>query len=633
MRDSPAPAFDRALVRGADVNASPCLGASLKEGSRCEFLVWAPAAERVEVITAPRAEEISTARSLPLTKTDRGYFHGVFEGLGQHTRYFYLLDGSKRRPDPASRFQPEGVHGPSRVIGPAFPWSDGFWSGLKLRDYILYELHVGLFTPEGTFDALIGCLDDLRRLGVTAVEIMPVAQFPGDRNWGYDGAYPFAVQNTYGGPRGLKKFVNECHLRGMAVTLDVVYNHLGPEGNYLGDFGPYFTDRYRTPWGSALNFDGAGSDEVRRFFIENALYWIDECHIDALRLDAVHAIVDRSPSPFLAELSGAVQKRAEQLKRRVYLIAESDLNEIGLIRPRDLGGYGLDGHWNDDFHHCLHTLLTGENTGYYVDFGRLGQLAKAFREGFVYSGEYSVYRERRHGSSSLGAPPERFVVFAQNHDQVGNRFNGERLGALVPFEALKTAAAAVILSPFTPLLFMGEEYGETAPFQYFASHSDPDLIEAVRMGRLAEFGAFRREGDVPDPRAQDTFNRCKLHRELASEGDHSVLLRFYTELLRLRKALIPSSRVEAVLFNGTEKVLLVHLRSRREAVALFHFGPTPGCAPLKWPPGAWVKVLDSAQERWGGPGSRIPRELSGEKEVSVCFEPYSCAFFTDRKNS
>jgi maltooligosyltrehalose trehalohydrolase len=583
--------------------------------------------------TDPRAEGNFHAGPLLLAKRDRGYFHAIFEGVAPPTRYYYLLDDEKRRPDPASRFQPEGVHGPSQVVDPSFPWSDAFWSGHDLRDYILYELHVGLFTPEGNFDGAIGRLDELARLGITAVELMPVGQFPGDRNWGYDGAYPFAVQNSYGGANGLKRFVNECHLRGMAVALDVVYNHLGPEGNYLGDFGPYFTDRYRTPWGMALNFDGAESDEVRRYFLENARYWIEECHIDALRLDAIHAIMDRSPRPFLTELSEAVHRLAERLGRRVYLIAESDLNEVRLIRPQERGGQGLDAHWNDDFHHCLHTVLTGENNGYYADFGRLGQLAKAFRDGFVYSGQYSAYRRRRHGSPSRGEPPERLVVFAQNHDQVGNRFQGERLSSLVPFEALKTAAAAVILSPFTPLLFMGEEYGETAPFQYFVSHSDPALIEAVRLGRFAEFSAFHREGDAPDPQAEDTFRRCKLHRELASRANHNILLHFYRELLRLRKSILPSSKVREVLSSGTEKVLLVHLGGRREAVSVFHFGHTAGCTALKWPPGPWIKLLDSAQKRWGGPGSRIPEVLGGDRGVYFCLEPWSFAFFVDRQNS
>ena len=316
---------------------------------------------------------------------------------------------------------------------------------------MLYELHVGTFTAQGTFDAIVPHLDELKDLGITSIELMPVAQFPGDRNWGYDGVYPFAVQNSYGGPEGLKRLVNACHQRGLAVTLDLVYNHLGPEGNYLQDFGPYFTDRYRTPWGSAINFDGPESDEVRRFFIENALYWVTEFRVDALRLDAVHGIFDFSALHFLQELAAAVHEQAEQLNRRIYVIAESDLNDVRIVRSPELGGYGLDAQWNDDFHHALHTLLTGERTGYYEDFGRIQDLAKAFAEGFVYSGAYSPARRRRHGNSSKDLAAPRFVVFAQNHDQVGNR---HRLSALVSFEWLKLAAAVVLLSPFIPLLFI-----------------------------------------------------------------------------------------------------------------------------------------------------------------------------------
>jgi maltooligosyltrehalose trehalohydrolase len=334
---------------------------------------------------------------------------------------------------------------------------------------------VGAYTKKGTFESIIPHLDELKKLGITAIELMPVAQFPGTRNWGYDGVYPYAVQNSYGGPEGFKRLVNACHGRGLALVLDVVYNHLGPEGNYLWDFGPYFTDRYKALWGFSINFDGPHSDDVRHYFIQNALYWVTEFHVDALRVDAVHAILDFSAEPFLEELASAVHDEAKRLNRRVYLIAESALNDTRVIRSREFGGYGLDAQWNDDFHHALHTVLTGERMGYYRDFGRLQDLAKALLEGFVYSGEYSPYRRRRHGNSSRDIPAHRFVVFSQNHDQVGNRMRGERLSELVCFERTKLAAGVMTLSPFIPLLFMGEEYGETAPFQYFVSHSDPDL--------------------------------------------------------------------------------------------------------------------------------------------------------------
>ena len=477
------------------------LGAIPGENGRCCFRVWAPRAEKVEVrLVAPQE------RLLPLKKAEAGYFHGVLERVEPGARYFYRLDGTRERPDPASRFQPEGVHGPSQVIEPDFPWTDQGWCGLGLPAYVIYEIHVGAFTPAGTFEAVIPHLAELKELGITALELMPVAQFPGRRNWGYDGVFPYAVQNSYGGPAGLKRLVDACHRHGLAVILDVVYNHLGPEGNYLGDYGCYFTDRYRTPWGEAVNFDGPHSDEVRRFFIENALYWIGDCHIDALRLDALHAIFDQSPQPFLAELAEAVHAQAEGLNRRVHLMAESDLNDVRLIRPPELGGYGLDAHWNEDFHHALHTLLTGEQGGYYEDFGRLAQLAKAFREGFVYSGQYSPYRRRRHGSSSRGLPGQRFIVFAQNHDQVGNRLLGDRLTRLVSFEALKLAAGAMILSPFLPLLFMGEEYGEVAPFHYFISHSDPAV---GGRGAPGAPGGVRRpltgRPSLPTPRQRKPF--------------------------------------------------------------------------------------------------------------------------------
>lgn len=342
----------------------PGLGAIYLGDGRCRFRVWAPFSQRVQVhIIAPQD------RVVPLARDSWGYHQGMVEGAEPGSLYLYLLDGGKERPDPASRSQPQGVHGPSEVVDPTFPWEDGAWSGLPLRDYVIYELHVGTFTPEGTFEAVIPHLDYLRDLGVTAVELMPVAQFPGGRNWGYDGVYPFAVQDSYGGPSGLKLLVDACHQRGLAVALDVVYNHRGPEGNYLGDYGPYFTERYRTPWGHALNFDGADSDDVRRYFVENALFWVTEYHVDALRLDAVHAILDHAPRTFLEDLAEAVHEQAERLNRRVYLMPESSANDARLIRSRELGGYGLDAQWNDDFHHALHTLLTGERQGYYQDYG------------------------------------------------------------------------------------------------------------------------------------------------------------------------------------------------------------------------------------------------------------------------
>jgi maltooligosyltrehalose trehalohydrolase len=559
----------------------------------------------------------------------RGYYEVIVADVEPGALYRYRLDGALERPDPASQCQPQDVHGPSQVVDARFDWADGAWCGLPLRDYIIYELHVGTFTTEGTFEAIIPRLAELKALGITALELMPIAQFPGGRNWGYDGVYPFAVQHSYGGATGLQQLVQACHRQGLAVVLDVVYNHLGPDGNYLADYGPYFTERYKTPWGAALNFDGPHSDEARRFFIENALYWVTVFHIDALRLDAVHAIVDHSARPFLEELELALQARAEALNRRIYATAESALNDSRLIRSRDLGGYGLDTQWNDDFHHALRVLLTGERGGYYQDFGELQQLAKAFREGFVYTGEYSRYRCRRHGNSSRDIPAQRFVVFAQNHDQVGNRLLGERLSQLVSWEALKLAAGAVILSPFIPLLFMGEEYGETAPFQYFISHLDEQLVDAVRRGRREEFASFIWQVEPPDPQDIMTFNRGKLNPHLRREGRHRALFTYYQELIRLRKELpalahLSKERLD-VLGLERQKTLCVRRWCETQHVCmLLHFGRIPTALRVPLPTGQWHKRLDSAEERWCGPGSAAELAVASDGEVSLTLPPESC---------
>jgi maltooligosyltrehalose trehalohydrolase len=503
--------------------------------------------------------------------------------------------------------QPEGVHGPSEVIDPRFEWHDGQWSGLPIEKYLIYELHVGTFTSDGTFQAVIPHLDHLAELGITAIELMPIGQFPGSRNWGYDGAYPFAVQNSYGGPAGLKTLVDACHSRGMAAILDVVYNHLGPEGNYLSQFGPYFTDRYKTPWGTAINFDGAHSDEVRHFFIANALEWITDYHFDALRLDAVHAILDHSALNFLEELAQAVHAQAAALNRRIYLIAESALNDTRLIRPSKLGGYDLDAQWNDDFHHSLHSLLTQECEGYYADFGGFRHMVQAFSEGFVYAGCYSVSRGRRHGNSSREVPPGKFIVYAQNHDQIGNRMLGERLSSLVSFEALKLASALVLLSPFIPLLFMGDEYGETAPFQYFVSHSDPQLIEAVRRGRREEFSSFKWQGQPPDPQDEATFLGSKLDHSLKHDGHHRVLLSFNKELMRLRRSLpalshLSKNEMDVIGLEAENMLAVRRWKGESEVLMIFNFDGSQIHRSQKVPDGTWHKRLDSADSRWLGGG-------------------------------
>ena len=557
-------------------------------------------------------------------------------------RYVYDLgaNGEKMRPDPASRFQPEGVHGPSEIAPQrGFRWTDGGWRGLPISEIVFYEVHVGTFTPEGTFEAIIPRLRELKDLGISAIELMPVAQFPGKRNWGYDGVFPFCVQNSYGGPSGLKQLVDACHRENLCVALDVVYNHVGPEGNYLADFGPYFTDRYRTPWGQAVNFDSEWSDEVRRFFTENALYWIRDFHIDILRLDAVQTIVDTSARPFLAELNRAVQAAAATLHREIHLIAECDRNDIRTVKSVEQGGHSFAAQWNDDFHHAVHAVLTNETAGYYKDFGQVPQIAKSLTSGYVYQGEYSQYRVRSHGSESKGVSGEHFVVFTQNHDQVGNRMNGERLGHLVDFEASKIAAGVMLLSPFVPLIFMGEEYGETSPFQYFVSHEDQNLIEAVRRGRKGEFKAFGWKQDPPDPQDEATFLRSKLHWELQREERHRQLRDFYAELLRIRKQ-SPTltntnmSFIEAMTFEDDKALLLRRWCDGEQLFACFNFGRNPVDVRLSLPHQTWKKVLNSRDHRWSGPGSSLPDFLQSARRQSLNIEPFSFALyrFDDRGN-
>jgi maltooligosyltrehalose trehalohydrolase len=591
------------------------LGACISD-SFCSFLVWAPLVQRIEIQV-----EQNRGHQFQMTPIGQGYFHRVIPMEAGSMRYFYLLDGQKKRPDPASRYQPEGVHGPSEVCRSSFNWTDGAWTGLALQDSVIYELHVGTFTPDGTFDAILDRLPSLRSLGINLIELMPIAQFPGDRNWGYDGVYPYAVQNSYGGPEALKRLVNACHSQEIGVALDVVYNHLGPEGNYLNDFGPYFTDRYKTPWGNAVNFDDAYSDEVRRFFIENALHWISDFHIDALRLDAIHAIVDTSAKPFLRELTERVAELSLRLGRKVHVIAENDRNDARSLAPADVGGFGLDSQWNDDFHHALHALVTGERDGYYQDFGTIDCLAKACREGFVYSGEYSAFRHRHQGSSSIEVPCYQFVVFSQNHDQVGNRAQGERLSQFVCFEALKLIAGVVLSSPYIPLLFMGEEYGERSPFQYFVSHGDPDLNEKVREGRRKEFEHFGWEGDIPDPATAATFLNSKLCWEDREQGHHRVLLSFYSELLKLRRSMLalsnPSKATMNVAVFQPHALIIERWCDEERAVFFFNFGNEPISIHHPLPRGTWEKALESSDEKWDGAGCLALESLDGDGQSSV----------------
>jgi maltooligosyltrehalose trehalohydrolase len=492
--------------------------------------IWAPNATSLEI----SIEE--TSASLKLEKGQHGYWVLKTDQLKPGNLYWIILDGEKL-PDPASLSQPEGVHGPSKAIDLlryVAPQDDN-WVNYPLNEYVIYELHTGTFSEQGTFQGIIERLDHLIDLGVNAIEILPVASFPGERNWGYDGVYPYAVQESYGGPEGLKALVQACHDKGVAVILDVVYNHLGPEGNYLPKFGPFFTDKYHTPWGSAINFDDNGCDGVREFFIENALMWFRDFHIDALRLDAVHAIKDLGAVHVLQEISSRTKQLSAQTGRIHYLIAESDLNDPKYISPIDNNGLGMDSQWIDEFHHALRVTAGEPRKGYYADFNGIEHLAKSYTDAYVYTGTFSEERNRTFGKAATGHPGKQFIVFSQNHDQIGNRMLGERSAVLYSHNMQKLLAAAILSAPFLPMLFMGEEWGADSPFLYFVSHTDPELVELVRKGRKAEFAAMHNEGEAPDPQSEETFNKSKLNWSSKGDSQHASIYKFYQALIALRK--------------------------------------------------------------------------------------------------
>ncbi|HEV7804366.1 MAG TPA: malto-oligosyltrehalose trehalohydrolase [Solirubrobacteraceae bacterium] len=508
------------------------LGATPAEDSLVEFRVWAlnAADGGVRVRVGGREHAL----------TDAG--HGVFEGRVQARAgedYVYVV-GDDELPDPCSRHQPQGLRGPSRIVDPrAFAWTDERFAPRPLAEQVIYELHVGTFTAEGTFDAAIEHLPELARLGVTSIEVMPVAEFPGAHGWGYDGVYLSAAQSTYGGPDGFQRLVDAAHRNGLGVILDVVYNHVGASGNQaLAAFGPYFTDRYSTFWGNAMNYDDEHADPVREWVLQSAEGWLRDFHVDGLRLDAIHAVYDTSANPILAVLA----QRVHAARPGALVIAESGLNDPKVIRPRELGGFGHDAQWADDFHHALRVLLTGDTDGWYAEFGRVADLAKAYERPFVHDGGYSAFRKRRFGAPAGDRPPEQFVVFDQNHDQVGNRALGDRL----PDEARALAAFCTLLSPYVPMLFMGEEYGEQAPFQFFSDHIDEEIATATREGRRREFAAFARFAgeEVPDPQDRATFERSKLTRVRDPQ-----IADLYADLL-LARARLPST--DAVVTDHDE---------------------------------------------------------------------------------
>ena len=578
------------------------IGLHFNEQKQAIIRVWSPVAKSVAVRT-----ENDT---IPLQSQEQDYWTVTTDKIRPGDHYWLLVDGAEQLPDPASVSQPMGVHGASQALDLSYPWQDGGWQPVPLNDYIIYELHVGTFSAAGNFEGVINHLDHLVSLGINAIDIMPVASFPGERNWGYDGVFPFAVQASYGGPRGLQDLVAACHARGIAVILDVVYNHLGPEGNYLPVFGPYFTDKYSTPWGNAVNYDDRLSHGVRSYVIENALSWFRDFHIDALRLDAVHAIKDFSAQSILQEIRLHTDALMQHTGRQHYLIAESDLNDPRYISPIEANGMGMDAQWVDEFHHALRVSAGEKRVGYYLDFSGIDQLAKSYTGAYVYTGEYSEERERYFGKAATGHPGEQFIVFSQNHDQVGNRMLGERSGTLYSFEMQKLLAGAVFSAPYIPMLFMGEEWGETNPFLYFVSHTDQELIGLVRKGRKEEFAAMHNEGEAPDPQSEDTFTASKLNWLRLEQEPHRSMRSYYQHWIALRKnypALGKNDRFAVKATAIQEKGLVVVERgltgSKELVLCLLNFSNE--VQTYNVPPGFQLSelLIDSADEKWKGPGT------------------------------
>jgi len=569
-----------------------------------EFVVWAPHRNTVSVVL-PQENQILKMESL-----ENGYWRLEAEGIKPDTHYLFRLNDNKDRPDPASHFQPEGVYGPSAVVNhSSFAWKDNSWRGVNLEDIIMYELHVGTFSPEGTFAGARSRAHELSRIGIKAVELMPVSQFSGARNWGYDEVFPFAVQNTYGGPDELKKLVQEFHSNGIAVILDVIYNHLGPEGNFLKDFGPYFLNR-KTPWGKAINFDGPLSANVRNFFLENAVHWFKNYHIDGLRLDAIFAIIDNSPKHFLNELSETVENFSKTTPRKVLLIAENDCVDPKIIQSRKTGGYGLDALWHDDLHHSLHALLTGERNWYYSSFGTLGELVKAWNKNCIDHTQLLTAQASGNCSPTY-VSPSKLVVFSQNHDQVGNRPSGDRLITIAGLEAAKLAAGFMILSPFTPLLFMGEEYGENGPFLFFTDYSGEALRKKVRVGRKKELKNNGWKIHPPDPQDPSTFACSKIGWHQRCLGKGKRILAYYEKLISLRKDFCNSNfdkRLRTKFFMSEGKSLLVIQKhvSGSFMVTVANFSNLERKYRFPCTGGIYVKVLDSADTDWAGSGSALP---------------------------
>ena len=576
------------------------VGINFNDAQQAEICLWAPTAESVGV-------ELESGSLVSLQKQNQGYWTATTDQLQPNDLYKFNLNGTKRLPDPASLSQPNGVHEASAAIDlKAAEWTDEEWENPKLNSYIIYEIHTGTFSAAGNFDGIAEHLDHLLELGINAIEIMPVAQFPGARNWGYDGVFPFAVQHSYGGAAKLQELVNTCHAKGIAVILDVVYNHMGPEGNYFGEFGPYFTDKYHTPWGQAVNFDDEYCDGVRDYFIENVLMWFRDFHIDALRMDAVHAIKDLSAEHILKAIRLKVDALMEVTGRTHYLIVECDLNDPRFLDSPEKNGFGMDAQWIDEFHHALRISAGEPTTGYYSDFQGVRHLEKAYQDAYVYDGQYSEHRKKNFGQPAKGQQGSKFIVFSQNHDQVGNRMLGERSSALYSFEMQKVLAGAVMISPYLPMLFMGEEYGETNPFLYFVSHTDPELNKMVREGRKAEFAAFHAEGEAPDPDAEQTFSQSKLQWDLLNKPEHQTMFNYYKALIALRKqnpALSNGdrSRITAISYPDKNTLVLKRWEPRQQIVCILNFSQDKQAIPAEDSIHNWQLLLCSADKKWGGP--------------------------------
>lgn len=585
------------------------IGANYSE-RKCDFIVWAPKRNQVDLQLIERNE------LLRMKKVENGYWILNVPGLNPDVLYTYLLDGKESKPDPASHFQPTGVFGPSQVIDHgAFKWKDGSWTGVEVRNLFFYEIHVGTFTRQGTFKAASERIKDIAELGFNAVELMPISQFSGTRNWGYDGVFPFAVQNTYGTPYDLKELVNECHLHNVALFIDCVYNHVGPEGNCLNDFAPYFPSTRIGQWGPSINLDGKLNDGVRNFFSENVLHWLGNFHFDGIRLDAVQTMMDTNPNHFLQEINSSVRLFSDKIGRKCHLIAESGYNIPQLLLPLNQCGYGFDAQWLDDFQHAIFALLTGEKEGYYRNYGSLQDVIEVLNDAYLYvGGEYDF---KRRDESYRDIPAYRFIVFSQNHDQIGNRLLGDRLTSIAGIEAAKLASAMVFLSPYVPLIFMGEEWGEIAPFLFFTDYQGKDLIANIRDGRRHEFVEFHWQGEVPDSQDQAVFEQSKIRWEKRDSEDGKNITSFYRQLIKLKKIPIFHSEADRQIKVSQicENVLLMYKESgNSKAIIIANFSKQQSTFTFPLVKGNYLKIFDSADIEWSGPGSNLPcKTIAGDR--------------------